>query len=88
MFLLNFLTVFVFWVDAHIKFTECQAEYYRNQPGNEDVIFETDGQPCQNKRKRRGLISENYWDNILQDNNMTDWPTENIRWNDEIQNGN
>jgi len=68
MLLLIFVTVFLFGVDAHIKFTECQAEYYRKLPGNENVVFETDGKPCQNKRKRRGLISENAisrWDNVL-----------------------
>ena len=78
MFVLNFAAVFLFGVDGHIKFTECQAEYYRTLPGNEDVVFDTDGKPCQNKRKRRGLVSDNIeglarnmrWKNVLQDGNL------------------
>ena len=71
MFVLNFVAVFLFGVDSHIKFTECQAEYYRNLPGNEDVVFETDGPPCQNKRKRRGLTTWNYkWKNVIQNGNL------------------
>ena len=58
MLLIVFVTVFFFRVKAHIKFTECQAEYYRNQPGTEYLVFETEGPPCQNRRKRRGLISQ------------------------------
>ena len=71
MFLLNF--VFVFGVHAHIKFTECQAEYYRTLPGNEDVVFETEGPPCQNKRTRRGLISQYHslrWDIYVKDGKL------------------
>ena len=63
MLLLIYLTVFLFGVDAHIKFTECQAEYYRNQPGNEDVVFETDGRPCQTEA--RGLTTFSKWNNVL-----------------------
>ena len=50
---------------GHIIFTECEAEYYQHQPGNQGVVFETDGRPCKNKargltekRKRRGLLKE------------------------------
>ena len=78
MLLMVFVTVFLFRVEAHIKFTDCQAEYYRNQPGNEDVVFDTDGRPCPKKRKRRGLVSENYgyltrymrWNNVLKDGSL------------------
>ena len=73
MLLLIFVPAFLFVVDAHIKFTECQAEYYRSLPGNEDVVFETDGKPCPNKRKRRGLISRNLlsrWDNVIRNGNL------------------
>ena len=78
MFVLIFATVFLFGVDSHIKFTECQAEYYRTLPGNENVVFETDGRPCPKKRKRRGLVSENYeyltrymrWNNVLKDGSL------------------
>ena len=72
MLLIVYVAVFLFRVEAHIRFTECQAEYYRNQPGNEDVVFETDGPPCQNKRKRRGLTSKyrsSRWDNIFKNGN-------------------
>jgi hypothetical protein len=71
MLLIVFVTVFL-RVEAHIKFTECQAEYYRNQPGNEDVVFDTDGPPCQNRRKRRGLTSQINlrWDNIFRNGNL------------------
>jgi hypothetical protein len=74
MLLIVFVAVFLFRVEAHIKFTECQAEYYRNQPGNEDVVFETDGPPCQNKRNRRGLTSQYYhllrWDIYVKDGKL------------------
>ena len=71
MLLIVFVTVFLFLVEAHIKFTECQAEYYRNQPGNEDVVFDTEGPTCQNKRKRRGLTQINLrWDNIFRNGNL------------------
>ena len=63
MLLLIFVAVFLSAVDAHIKFTECQAEFYRKQPGNEDVIFETDGQPCQ--VEARGLSVNLRWNNVL-----------------------
>jgi len=66
-----YVKVLLFGVDAHIKLTECQAEYFRSQPGNEDVVFESDGIPCQIERKRRGLISFDYrWNDIVQDGNL------------------
>jgi hypothetical protein len=77
MFVLNFATVFLFGVDGHIKFTECQAEYYRTLPGNEDVVFDTDGRPCPKKRKRRGLISNNI-----------EWLARNMRWKNVLKDGN
>ena len=78
MFVLNFAAVFLFGVDGHIKFTECQAEYYRTLPENKDVVFETDRKPCPKKRKRRALFSDNIeslgrhmrWNNVLQDGNL------------------
>ena len=54
MLFLIFVTALLFGVDAHLKFTECQAEFYRKQPGNENVVFETDGRPC--KFEARALI--------------------------------
>ena len=64
MFLLIYVSVLFFGVEAHIKFTECQAEFYRSQPGNEDVVFETDGIPCQ--AEARALTAYNSrWNNIV-----------------------
>ena len=68
MLFLIFVAVFLSAVEAHIKFTECQAEFYRSQPGNEDVIFETDGQPC--KSEARGLTGNVRWNNVLQNGNL------------------
>jgi len=65
MLLLIYITVLFLGVEAHIKFTECQAEYYRSQPGNEDVVFETDGIPCQ--AGARALTYSNPWNNVVQD---------------------
>ena len=89
-----FVSVFSFPVDGHIIFTECQAEYFRSQPGNQDVVFETDGRRCQTearvltkKRKQRGLLSEDYWDNFLQNSSLTDWLAGSMRWKNILQNG-
>ena len=68
MFFLIFVAVFLSAVDAHIKFTECQAEFYRKQPGYEDVIFETEGQPCQSEA--RGLTGNPKWNNVLKNGNL------------------
>jgi len=69
MFLLIYVSVLFFGVEAHIKFTECQAEFYRSQPGNEDVVFETDGIPCQ--AEARALYAYNSrWNNIVKDGNL------------------
>jgi hypothetical protein len=64
MLFLIFVTALLFVVDSHLKFTECQAEFYRKQPGNEDVVFETDGRPCQTEA--RGLSGNLKWNNVLQ----------------------
>jgi hypothetical protein len=45
MLFLIFVTALLFGVHAHLKFTECQAEFYRKQHENENVVFETDGRP-------------------------------------------
>ena len=65
MVLLIYLTVLIFKAEAHIKFTECQAKHFRTEPGNENVEFETDGQPCQTEA--RGLtVYNSRWMNVLQ----------------------
>ena len=59
MLFLIFVTAILFGVDAHLKFTECQAEFYRKQPGNENVVFETDGRPqCSEKLSKSREVSE------------------------------
>ena len=68
MLFLIFVAVFLSAVDARIKVTECQAEFYRKQPGNENVIFETDGRPCQSEA--RGITGSLRWDNVLQNGNL------------------
>ena len=68
MLFLIFVTAVILVVDAHLKFTECQAEFYRKQPGNENVAFETDGRPCQ--VEARGLIDYSRWNNVLQNGNL------------------
>ena len=68
MLFLFFVTALLFGVHAHLKFTECQAEFYRKQPGNENVIFETDGRPCQSEA--RGITGSLRWDNVLQNGNL------------------
>ena len=68
MLFLIFVTALLFGVDAHLKFTECQAEFYRKQPGNENVVFETDGRPC--KFEARALIDYSRWNNVPQNGNL------------------
>ena len=68
MLFLNFVTALLFGVAAHLKFTECQAEFYRKQPGNENVVFETDGRPCQSEA--RALIDYSRWNNVPKNGNL------------------
>ena len=67
-----FVSLFRFGVDADLKFTECQAEYIRNQHGNENVEFVTDGKPCPSSESQSARALTDYswnqlWDIYVED---------------------